>query len=152
MMMTFELTHPMRLEEFLQLKMRDEDNTRLGDRRQHGLTLIAGGPSYSFWIGDRCLAVMGVATMFERSCEAWIFCDKEIVKYPRELLEATKQAMHEIVEESDMVRLQAHCLADWLEANSFLRHLGFELEAMCRCFGPDLEDYNQYVRIEPWQQ
>ena len=154
MMSEFELKTPAFLEEFLALDLREQDQGQFANDdawKTTGLKLITGGPSYTVWVDNLCLALMGVMRMFPRSGEAWIFCDKRVVDYPREVLEATKQAMYEIIEEFKLVRLQAHCLSDWPEANGFVRHLGFHLEAEVKAYGPNLEDYNQYARIESWQ-
>jgi hypothetical protein len=143
----------MRLEDFTALELRQQDLQTLPNEasvRANGEKLLAGGPANTLWIDGKPIACMGILRMFQHSGEAWIFCDKSVVNHAVTLLEAGREYLEFLTETYQLVRVQARCQTDWFEANKFLKHLDFKYEAELKYFGPNLEDYNQYVRLRPW--
>jgi hypothetical protein len=141
------------LKDFMSLQLRPEDAKTIPSKeakKNYGTKLLSGGPANSLWTHGQLLACMGILNMFPHVGEAWIFCDEIVVDHPVTLLEGTKEYLEFLVQEHQFVRVQARCDAEWFEANKFLKHLGFSLEAEMKYFGPNLEDYNQYVRIQRW--
>lgn len=93
------------------------------------------------------ICCFGVNILWEGVGEIWAAFTDKYADYKKEIVIHAGMAIDEIQRKFNLVRLQAHCLADIPESNRFLKHYGFLFEGRLRKYNPYGLDENLYARI-----
>lgn len=140
-----------KVEDILALDLRREDEEVMRDRENRARQLCSQGPTYALRHKGQLLACCGMANFWPGMAEIWILCDQAVRGFGREILSMCRYLVEHHIETDRLWRMQALCRADWLEANNFLRRLGFRREARLPCYGPNSHvDYNLWARVRRW--
>lgn len=105
-----------------------------------------GGPSYTLKIDGEPVFCAGVVILKWRQGEAWTLLSSLFYEYKKTCYKAIKNYLETIARDAKLRRVQAFTEINANGTESFMRHLGFEKEAIIHCFGPVGQDLVLYWR------
>jgi len=123
-----------------------EENYRIAQTR------LQYGPAYTFFHGDKVLACAGVTIYWEGMGEVWLCTSKYWEDYKKEAVIWTRWVLDFLQDENKLRRIQADVVADNAEANRYIRHFGFHLEALMRNYDVLGRDCIRYSRIREYEE
>jgi len=131
------------------IELRPEDSKRaiIRDSREWK-DIVDKSVAYTLMCDDEILCCGGVCFYRKQFGEAWILCSRKAEEHPVATVRATKRVIDDIMKTHDMYRIQATVQCDWVEAQKFIKLLGFKWEGTLRRYGPDRSDYFMYSRIK----
>ena len=103
------------------------------------------------------VSVIGMKYIRTGVAEVGIFRSPALEKRKLDFARFMKWMVDEyIVQNYKIHRLEIYCDKDWSMGHRWASFLGFQFEGVCRAYGEDLKDYNQFSRIYPkgeiWRQ
>ena len=111
----------------------------------HGL--VAPGLAFTGLIDGYVIASAGIKPLWPGVGEAWIVASDNMPKKKLSVIKLIRENFDSMIQENNLVRVQASVRSDWLEAKRFAEFLGFEHEGIMRKYGPDGQDYLRMARI-----
>src|SRR4030042_1889103 len=107
------------------------------------------GSAYTLLIEDEIIMSAGVILQGRNIGEAWMLLSSLFYKYKKECFKAVRNNLEFIIARHNLKRIQAFVMTNFVEAEHWLRHLGFENETPTqrglRSFGPHGEDMFLYA-------
>lgn len=128
-----------REEDLERIRIREEDSGR-------DLNAFKNVLSFSYFVGDQIVCIVGVVKINDRTCEVFIVFDECAGKYARDIIEYSRGFLDFL--NNHFVRMQAIVRTDWPRSRRFVERLGFVHEGVLRKFGPDETDYCMYARVK----
>jgi hypothetical protein len=96
------------------------------------------GEAWMGLVNDRVIGLGGFIQLWEGVAHCWLYLNREIVNYKRDLVLILKELIKQAMEKYH--RIQAMCLANSFEANNLIKFLGFKEEGLLRQHTPTKED------------
>lgn len=109
--------------------------------------LVAPGLSFSGIVDGYVIASAGIKPLWKGVGEGWFVASDNMPKKKLSVIKLIRENFDSMIQENNLVRVQAGVRADWLEAKRFAEFLGFEHEGIMRKYGPDGQDYLRMARI-----
>ena len=79
--------------------------------------------------GGKVIGAGGIYPVIAGGGVGWLFANKEAKNHKKSVLRLLRNGWDEIIKKRNYVSIQAICLADSLEANVLIEHLGFKKQA-----------------------
>lgn len=102
---------------------------------------------YTLTYDNEVLAVGGLHMMWFGVGEAWLLVSPKALAKPVALARYSKRLLHDIVEKTQVRRVQASVHVDDTRAMLFAEWLGFAHEGIMRKYGMEGDDYFRMARI-----
>jgi hypothetical protein len=93
------------------------------------------------------IASSGVQPLWKGVGEGWFVASNKMPKKKLTIIKMIKDNFDNIIQENNLIRVQAGVRSDWPTAKRFAEFLGFEHEGIMRKYGPDGQDYYRMARI-----
>lgn len=117
-----------------------------GDPADHARAHLACGPCFSAFRDGVLLACAGVNILQPGVGEAWATWTPAGLRVPL-VHRVIVRMLTEIIVAHNLHRVQAKAMRKFYVGRAWLHRLGFRREATLRRFGPNQEDFVQYVRL-----
>jgi len=101
------------------------------------------------WMGladNKVIGIGGIYPLWEGVAQAWVFLNKEIKQYLRDILNALKTHLEKAIQKYR--RIQIVCLQASPEANNLAKHLGFKKEGVLEQYTPDKRNMVMYAILK----
>jgi len=142
---------PFKPEHLVAIRLRDYGGSDL-DWLAIGKMYEAGGPAFSGEVDGHLLGSAGIVIgqkPFERIGEAWVWVPHEVVRYPLFFHRTIRDMVVEVKRAKGLIRIQTAVPVLNIEANRWIKRLGFVAEGVMRRGGADGVDVIRYAMIEP---
>jgi hypothetical protein len=103
-------------------------------------------PAFSYEAEGNIICCAGLQILHNEAAEVWSAMRDGFQRYGKSLYFLQKKGIEKIVEERNIIRLQAHVEKNSLTARRYIEHLGFRQEGVCRKYF-NRSDYILYARI-----
>jgi len=136
----------------MSLRLRKPDLDVMVDLEIYAEQNLRQGAGYALVDEDtkQVIATCGIMPYWAGMAEIWLLCDRDVERYGHALLHACRWLVARHQTADQLWRMQAHCQAEWEEANNFMRHLGFHIETRLPYFGVNHVDYNLWALLKRW--
>jgi hypothetical protein len=105
------------------------------------------GPAYVGCYKGKPIIIVGCIELWPSTAELWMVTDTAIKSVIRPFWMASKRLVDIIIDEMQIVRLQAAVCASNRPAISFIKALHFQEEGLLRCYGPEQSDFFMFSRL-----
>tara|TARA_R100001377_G_scaffold10829_2_gene5432 strand:+ start:1318 stop:1758 length:441 start_codon:yes stop_codon:yes gene_type:complete len=119
----------------------------IGQFRDFAESINRPGTSFTAIDNGYLIACAGIIPLWSGVGEAWFLGSERLHEYTKPIIRAVKKDFKRMIEEHNLIRVQAAVRKDWDEAQRFAKFLGFKDEGLMEKFGPDGSDYYRVARI-----
>lgn len=117
------------------------------------------GRVYSIWVQNparmrallgkygEVIAVIGYSQLWPGVIEIWAVTSPDIEKYPISFTRGLQRFLQELVKNNKLKRIQVTVRQSFSQSIKLFAHLGFEVEATMKSYGPTGENYILMARV-----
>lgn len=106
------------------------------------------GRSFSLIDNGHLIVAGGIFEIWPGMGEAWLIPSDKIKNYKLKMIKTLRQHMDKIIQEDNLVRLQASVREDFETAHRFIEFMGFKREGLMTNYGPDGANHFLYARTQ----
>jgi hypothetical protein len=128
------------------MELRDIDKISLWcDNRDRGKALSLMGPCFTGIEGERIVGAAGLILLWPGVAQAWAVFSRSFPGLSAH--RAIVKGFAGLIDSCRLHRIQAQVLASFEAGHEWVKRLGFEYEGPKKKYGPDRQDYVEYVRL-----
>ena len=118
-----------------------------GDPREHGRVFEQAGPAWTGLVNDHVAAVAGIIILHPGLGEAWAVVTPLGRQHIRFVHRAVREGLRAIIQEHQLIRVQAKVIPDFFPGRLWAAHLGFREESRMPLAAPGGRDFLMCVQF-----
>ena len=143
---TYMPFHPAHLEMFEPEEFKRQTPAQLQEWKDLVIAQATNGFAITAYLYGRPVACFGFLPFWTGVAEMWLLIEERGRKYGKSLTRAATIVRDYAVLSNNLHRLQITVRCDDIRAVKWAKVLGFEQEAVLRCYGPDRSDFYIFAR------
>ncbi len=105
------------------------------------------GLSITGYVNNEIVGCGGIRKMWDGVGEVWLMLSPQTSLYPIRTYECIKEGLQKLIDDNDLVRLQAWGRVGFAKSHTLFKHLGFKPEGIARKYTPDGVDCILYAIV-----
>lgn len=139
--------HPLCVDDILAIEPQPEQSIWFASQMTPQMAAyLANGDGRTAKIQDKIIMCCGVIHMHAGLAHAWTLLSADASPHMFGIVKAVRHLLNDV---SPYRRLEMSIRAGFASGHKWAGLLGFEQEAVMRCYGEDGEDHHLYARIRP---